>query len=79
MNLGHGNSTDEHRDRYRELTSFGEGSRSATRHERFLLTESNQAVMNIKIQVLEIFDLIFDLRVHVRMNKLATRWKRMET
>ncbi|ORZ24144.1 hypothetical protein BCR42DRAFT_402338 [Absidia repens] len=47
--------------------------------ERFLLTEGNQAVMNIKIQVLEIFDLIFDLRVHVRMNMLATKWKKMET
>ncbi|KAI8071483.1 hypothetical protein BC940DRAFT_345102 [Gongronella butleri] len=47
--------------------------------ERFLHTETNQAVMNIKIQILEIFDLIFDLRVHVRMNKLATKWKQMET
>ncbi|ORX46527.1 hypothetical protein DM01DRAFT_321913 [Hesseltinella vesiculosa] len=52
---------------------------TATWPERFLHTETNQPSMNIKIQILEILDLIFDLRVHVRMNKLAAKWKQMET
>ncbi|KAG0179979.1 hypothetical protein DFQ29_001424 [Apophysomyces sp. BC1021] len=47
--------------------------------ERFSLTEENEAVMITKIQILEIFDLIFDLRLHVRMAKLTSKWKRMET
>ncbi|KAL0092132.1 IP3 receptor [Phycomyces blakesleeanus] len=47
--------------------------------ERFLLTEENQGIMNAKIQILEIFDLIFDLRLHVRMSKLTHKWKIMET
>ncbi|KAI9493708.1 hypothetical protein BDB00DRAFT_822221 [Zychaea mexicana] len=47
--------------------------------ERFILTEETQPVMNTKILILEIFDLIFDLRLHVRMKKLASKWKAMET
>ncbi|KAF7730560.1 hypothetical protein EC973_001941 [Apophysomyces ossiformis] len=47
--------------------------------ERFCLTEENEAVMITKIQILEIFDLIFNLRLHVRMAKLTSKWKRMET
>lgn len=34
--------------------------------------------MDVKICILEIFDLIFDLRLHVRINKLASKWKDME-
>ncbi|CAO3631734.1 unnamed protein product [Cunninghamella blakesleeana] len=47
--------------------------------ERFLLTEVNRNVMNVKIQILQIYELIFNLRIHVRLNKLATTWKKMET
>ncbi|KAI7861289.1 inositol 1,4,5-trisphosphate/ryanodine receptor-domain-containing protein [Spinellus fusiger] len=47
--------------------------------ERFVLTEENLGTMNTKIQILEIFDLIFNLRLHVRMVKLTSKWKRMET
>ncbi|RCI00637.1 hypothetical protein CU098_000902, partial [Rhizopus stolonifer] len=43
--------------------------------ERYVLTEKNQFAMNIKIQILDIFDLIFDLRLRVRMTKLANIWK----
>lgn len=49
------------------------------RKERFNLTEETQPVMNTKILILEIFDLIYDLRLRVRMNKLAFKWKNMET
>ncbi|KAI9318767.1 hypothetical protein BX666DRAFT_2026190 [Dichotomocladium elegans] len=48
-------------------------SSDAARHwkERFLLTEETQPVMESKMLILEIFDLIFDLRLHVRAdNKL---------
>ncbi|KAI9249172.1 hypothetical protein BDA99DRAFT_575816 [Phascolomyces articulosus] len=47
--------------------------------ERFILTEETQPVMNTKILILEVFDLIFNLRLHVRMKKLASKWKAMET
>ncbi|KAL0145319.1 hypothetical protein V8B55DRAFT_1460552 [Mucor lusitanicus] len=43
--------------------------------ERYVLTEKNMFVMNTKIQILHIFDLIFDLRLRVRMSKLANTWK----
>ncbi|CAO0799740.1 unnamed protein product [Mucor circinelloides] len=43
--------------------------------ERYVLTEKNMFVMNTKIQILYIFDLIFDLRLRVRMSKLANTWK----
>ncbi|GAN04326.1 conserved hypothetical protein [Mucor ambiguus] len=43
--------------------------------ERYVLTEKNMFVMNTKIQILHIFDLIFDLRLRVRMSKLANLWK----
>ncbi|KAI7903144.1 uncharacterized protein BX663DRAFT_507611 [Cokeromyces recurvatus] len=44
-------------------------------HERYTLTEKNQHVMNTKIQILRIFNLIFDLRLRVRMLKLGSIWK----
>lgn len=44
-------------------------------HERYVLTEKNQFVMITKIQILEIFDLIFDLRLRVRMSKITRVWK----
>ncbi|KAI8393697.1 uncharacterized protein BYT42DRAFT_609468 [Radiomyces spectabilis] len=48
-------------------------------NERYLLSEDTLDAMNTKIQILEIFDLIFDLRLHVRMAMLASEWKRMES
>ncbi|KAI8977223.1 hypothetical protein BDF20DRAFT_988226 [Mycotypha africana] len=44
-------------------------------YERYVLTEKNLFAMNTKIQILRIFDLIFDLRLRVRMSKLAQAWK----
>jgi hypothetical protein len=43
--------------------------------ERYVMTEKNQFVMNTKVQILQIFDLIFDLRLRVRISKLANVWK----
>lgn len=43
-------------------------------HERYTLTEENQRVMNTKVQILNIFDLIFDLRLSVRVNYVANQW-----
>ncbi|KAI8365871.1 hypothetical protein EDC96DRAFT_509091 [Choanephora cucurbitarum] len=43
--------------------------------ERYELAEKKQMVMSTKIQILYIFDLIFDLRLRVRMSKLAQIWK----
>jgi hypothetical protein len=43
--------------------------------ERYVMTEKNQFVMDTKVQILQIFDLIFDLRLRVRISKLANIWK----